>query len=309
MLDYILRRAFVAVLVMISISLFTFSLTQMAADPAVVLAGEGASTEDIEQARAAFGLDRPLPVQYASWAADVLRGDFGTSFRMGQPVMDVIEARLPTTLILAACGMVLAVLVAIPLGVAAAMRPGGWMDRLSLLIAVVGQAMPSFWLGLILIRIFGVKLRLLPISGATTPQHFVMPSIVLAVFVLPVIMRLTRSGMIEVLGSDYIRAARARGLGGNRVVFKHALRNAMVPVVALSAVQLGMLLGGSVIVETVFAMPGIGYLAWESISRADLPVIQAIVLIVSAIYVGLGVLSDLLNAFLNPRLRGAIGTS
>ncbi|MBN9887190.1 ABC transporter permease [Salipiger abyssi] len=309
MLDYILRRAFVAVLVMISISLFTFSLTQMAADPAVVLAGEGASTEDIEQARQAFGLDRPLPVQYAAWAADVLRGDFGTSFRMGQPVMDVIAARLPTTLILAACGMVLAVLVAIPLGVVAAMRPGGWTDKLSLLIAVVGQAMPSFWLGLILIRIFGVKLRLLPISGATTALHFVMPSIVLAVFVLPVIMRLTRSGMIEVLGSDYIRAARARGLGGNRVVFKHALRNAMVPVVALSAVQLGMLLGGSVIVETVFAMPGIGYLAWESISRADLPVIQAIVLIVSAIYVGLGVVSDLLNAFLNPRLRGAIGTS
>jgi len=193
--------------------------------------------------------------------------------------------------------------VAIPLGVLAAVYRDTWVDRLALLVAVVGQAMPNFWFALTLILVFSVGLHWLPVSGNTTWQHFVLPAIALGYYAMPSLMRLTRAGMLEVLGADYIRTARAKGLSPARVVFKHALRNAIIPVVALAAVELGFMLGGSVVIESVYSMQGLGQLAWDSISRNDYPVVQAVVLIIAVFYIGLTFLADVLNAALDPRMR------
>jgi peptide/nickel transport system permease protein len=194
---------------------------------------------------------------------------------------------------------------AIPLGVLAAVRPNSMFDRLALTVAVVGQAMPTFWFALTLILWLGVYWRLLPITGSETWQHFIMPAVALGYFVTPAIMRLTRAGVLDVLSSDYIRTARAKGLRPAKVLFKHALRNAIIPVVSLAAVQFGFMLGGSIVIETIFQINGLGYLAWESIQRKDLPTMQAIVLILAVIYVLLTLVADLVNAFLDPRLRVA----
>lgn len=196
-------------------------------------------------------------------------------------------------------------LLSIPLGVAAAVRPNSLIDRFALLVSVIGQAMPSFWFGLILIVVFAVNLGWVPVSGSNSWRHFILPTIVLGYYATPAIMRLTRAGMLEVLRSDYIRTARAKGMRPGKVLFKHALRNAVIPVVGLAAVQLGFMLGGSVIVESIFALNGAGFLAFESISRNDFPVVQALILIFSLIYVLLTLLADLLNAWLDPRIRVA----
>jgi peptide/nickel transport system permease protein len=206
-------------------------------------------------------------------------------------------------LILGALALSFALVLSIPLGVVAALKPNSWLDRLTLTIAVVGQAMPSFWFALLLIMLFGLTLRWLPISGSETWAHFVMPAVALGYYATPGIMRLTRAGMLEVLASDYIRTARAKGLRAPSVLFKHALRNAVIPVVALAAVQLGFMLGGSVVIETIFALHGLGYLAWESILHNDFPVVQAIVLLISLVYILLTFIADMMNAWLDPRIR------
>jgi peptide/nickel transport system permease protein len=253
--------------------------------------------------RKAYGLDRPLPLQYLDWLGRAALGDFGESLYFRSPVAALIAERLPTTLLLGGMALGFALLLSIPLGVVAALRPNSLLDRLALTIAVVGQAMPSFWFALLLVLLFGLTLKWLPISGSESWAHFVMPAVALGYYATPAIMRLTRAGMIEVLGADYIRTARAKGLRTPTVLFKHALRNAIVPVVSLAAVQLGFMLGGSVVIETVFAMHGLGYLAWESISHNDFPVVQAIVLLISLFYIVLTFLADLLNGWLDPRLR------
>jgi peptide/nickel transport system permease protein len=204
---------------------------------------------------------------------------------------------------LGGCALAFAVLLGVPMGVLAAVRPNTWVDRVALTISVIGQAMPSFFFGLILIIVFGVMLRWLPISGSSSWRHFILPSIALGYYATPAIMRLTRSGMLEVLASDYIRTAKAKGLRSGSVLFKHALRNAIIPVVSLLAVQFGFMLGGSLVIETIFAINGVGFLGYESIARADLPMVQAIVLLVSMFYVVLTFLADLFNAFLDPRIR------
>jgi peptide/nickel transport system permease protein len=303
MLGYALRRLFVALLVLLVVSLLTFWFTNVAVDPALAMAGEGARDADIARIRIQYGFDRPWPHQYVDWLGGWLSGDFGQSFRQRRPVMEVITERLPTTMALGFFSLVLACLVAIPLGVVAAMRPNTWLDRTALGLAVVGMAMPTFWFALILILIFGVNLKWLPISGTASLWHYVLPSVALAYYAVPPLMRLTRAGMVEVLASDYIRTAKAKGLRGPAILFRHALRNAIIPVVALAAVQLGHLLGGSVVIEAVFALDGIGFLAWEAINMGDLPVIQAVVVILSFFYVLLTFLADLLNAFLDPRIR------
>jgi peptide/nickel transport system permease protein len=229
----------------------------------------------------------------------------GRSYTLRQPVAGVILARLPVTMILGASAITFALVLAIPLGVVAAVRPNSMVDRFALALAVVGQAMPSFWFALTLILWLGVHWRLLPITGSGSWQNFVMPAVALGYYVTPAVMRLTRAGVLEVLSSDYIRTARAKGLRPMTVLFKHALRNAIIPVVALAAVQFGFMLGGSIVIETIFQINGLGYLAWESIQRKDLPTMQAIVLVLSVIYVGLTLAADLLNAFLDPRLRAA----
>jgi peptide/nickel transport system permease protein len=242
-------------------------------------------------------------VQYGDWLARAVRGDLGRSLFYPESVANLIFSRLPNTLTLAGMGLVLALLISIPLGVLAALRRNTWVDRSALGLAVLGQAMPNFWFGLILIFLFGLTLGWLPVSGSDTLWHFVMPAITLGWFSAPVLMRLTRGGMVEVLSSDYIRTAHAKGLPVRVVLFKHALRNAIVPVVALSSVQFGNMLSGSVVIETVFALQGIGYLAWEAISRRDFPVVQGILLLVALFYVVLTLAADLANAWLDPRIR------
>jgi ABC-type dipeptide/oligopeptide/nickel transport system permease component len=308
MLIYALKRFGLAVLVAVVVSALAFLLLRASGDVAIALAGEGARSEDIENIRRIYGLDRPLVVQYLDWAAKMARGDFGTSLFFKTDVHAIVLEKLPTTALLALFSLIFALAVSLPLGILAALYPNSWIDRLCLALAVIGQALPSFFFALILMIVFAVTLRLLPVSGSDSWAHFVLPTIVLGYYIAPAIMRLVRAGMIEVLASDYVRTARAKGLSSSSVVLKHALRNALVPVVALSAVQLGFLLGGSVVIETVFALDGLGYLAFQSITHKDLPVTQAIVTLLSLIYVGLTLAADLANAWLDPRIRVGSGS-
>ena len=300
---YILKRLALAFLVALFVSLASFLMLRAAGDPAIAMAGEGASAADIEYVRRQFGFDRPLLIQYLDWLTSAMTGDFGQSTYFPSPVSALIAERLPVTMTLGVCALGFSILVAVPLGVLAAVRPNSLIDRMALFVSVLGQALPNFWFALILILVLSVWFPLLPPSGNESWRHFVMPTLVLGYYSTPAVMRLTRSGMIEVLQADYIRTAHAKGLAPARIMFKHALRNAIIPVVSLAAVQFGYMLGGSIIIESIFALHGIGQLAWESISRADLPTVQAIVLVVSMIYVFLNLAGDLLNAWLDPRIR------
>ena len=305
MLIYSLKRLCVAVLVALVVSAIAFVALRLSGDPALAIAGEGARAADIELIRKTYGLDRPLVVQYFDWLTTVARGDFGQSLYFKTSVVSLIADKLPTTFIIGALSIVLALVLSIPLGVLAAVYQGSIIDRLALALAVAGQALPNFFFALILIMLFSIQLRWLPVSGSDTWAHFVMPTVALGYYVTPPLMRLVRAGMIEVLGADYIRTARAKGLSPTSVVFKHGLRNALVPVVALAAVQLGLLLGGSIVIETIFALDGLGYLAYQSITHKDFPVTQAVLLLLSLVYVLLTLFADLLNAFLDPRMRVA----
>ncbi|MEJ8474424.1 ABC transporter permease [Roseibium algae] len=305
MLHFILKRLLLAVLVAGTVSFISFSLMFLSGDPAAALAGETASGEDVEAIRVLYGFDRPMLVQYAEWLGAAVTGDFGESYYFKLPVASLIAERLSVTMILGVCGISFALLTAVPLGVIAAIRPNSLIDRAALFLSVAGQAMPSFWFGLILIVVFAIKLGWLPASGTSSWQNFVMPTIVLGYYAMPAIMRLTRAGMLDVLSSEYIRTARAKGASEARVLFKHALRNAIIPVVSLAAVQMGFMLGGSIVVESVFALHGAGYLAWESIGRNDLPTVQALILIFSMFYIVFTFLSDVLNAWLDPRMRSS----
>ena len=303
MQSFIFRRLVLSLFVITAISVITFVLSHVAIDPAAGVAGDSATAADIANIRAQYGFDRPLLVQYGAYLADLLRGDLGHSYLSGAPVAHLIAERAPVTALLAGLSISFALALSVPLGVLAALRPNSTIDRLALSLAVVGQAVPNFWAGLLLILLFGVNLGWLPISGSDSLAHYILPAITLGSFAMPALMRLVRAGMIEVLESDYIRTARAMGLPNRTVLFKYALRNAVLPVISLTAVQLGFMLGGSVVVESVFAIQGIGYLAWQSMSRADMPVIQAIVLLISLIYVVLTFLADGVNALLDPRIR------
>jgi len=304
MRKFLFRRAILAVMVMLTVLTVAFALTRLSGDLAVSIAGPNATAEDVATIRKNYGLDRPLPVQFLDWAGAAASGDLGRSYLYRAPVSGLIRERLPITVCLGLIGLAFALATAIPLGILAAMREGTLLDRAIGSVALIGQAMPSFWLGLLLIIVFGLKLQWLPISGVDTWDGYIMPGIVLAFSAIPALLRLTRAGMIEALSSDYVRTARAKGLSTGSIVLKHALRNAAMPVVSVAAVQLGFMLGGSIVIETVFALHGVGYLAWESISKNDFPVVQAVVLVLAIIYVGLTLLADMMNAVLDPRLRG-----
>lgn len=305
MLGYALKRLGLALLVALAVSAASFILLRMSGDVALAIAGEGARAEDVDLVRKTYGLDRPLIVQYGEWLGKTLTGDFGQSLYFKTSVAGLIADKIGITLILALLSLSLALAMAIPLGVLAALFPNTWIDRFSLALAVAGQALPNFFFALVLIMIFSIKLRWLPVSGSDTLAHFVLPTLSLGLYITPPFMRLIRAGMIEVLGADYIRTARAKGLSPTSVVMKHALRNALVPVVALAAVQLGFLLGGSIVIETIFALDGLGYLAYQSITHKDFPVTQAVLLILSVAYVLLTLCADLVNAWIDPRLRVA----
>ncbi|MEP3438253.1 MAG: ABC transporter permease [Hoeflea sp.] len=303
MLRFTLKRLAIAALVALTVSLVSFGLTYLSGDPAVSLAGEGATQADIDVIRKRFGFDQSIPVQYMNWAGRVLTGDFGDSYYFGAPVSQLLAERFPQTAKLGIFAIVFAIVVSIPLGILAAIHQNRTVDRFALALGTIGQATPSFWLALMLVWLFSVKLRWLPVSGSQTLVHFILPSIVLGYYAVPSMLRLCRAGMIEALQSDYVRTARAKGLLPSSVLFGHAIRNSILPVISVAAVEFGFLLGGSVVIESVFGIKGIGLLAWESIARNDFPTIQAIVLVYAMLYVWLTFLADMANAWLDPRIR------
>lgn len=300
---YILYRLFQAVIVIWGISLITFSLLHMFRDPALILLPPEATREDVELLRREMGLDRPLIIQYFKFLSGMAQGDFGKSFVAQRPALSLVLERMPMTLWLAASGLLLALIVSIPLGVLAAVRRNRIQDHSASVLAVLGQAMPLFWLDIMLIIIFAVKLRMLPASGAGGFKHIILPASGIAVSLLPILMRLTRSRMIEILSQDYIRTARAKGLGEKAVLFRHALRNALIPVITILGFQFGMLLGGAVITETIFAWPGVASLVVESIFNSDFPVVQAAVAVFAILIVLANLITDITIAWLDPKVR------
>ena len=297
-----MRRMAVALAVALTVSIVSFLLLHLSGDLAVAIAGPEASPDRVRAIRVEYGLDRSLAAQYGEWLWNAVRLDFGRSFYFREDVSKLVAERFPITFTLGVLSLGLALIVGIPLGVVAAVRRGTWLDRVASLVCVVGQAMPSFWFSLMLVSVFSVSLRWLPVSGNTSWRNFILPAVALGYYAMPAMMRMTRAGMLDVLSADYIRTAHAKGLSWRKIMVRHALRNAIIPVVALAAVQFGFLLGGSIVIETIFSLQGLGQLAWDSISRNDFPVVQWIVLILAMIYVGLTLVADILNGYLDPRL-------
>ncbi len=303
MLNYILRRGLMALLVALTVSFGTFALFHFATDPAQTIAGEDAPQEMVDDIREQYGFDRPVSVQYADWLGSALQGDFGQSYFWKQPVVDLIQEHAKVTIVLALAALGVTVLIALPLGISAALKPNSWVDRFALSTAVSAQAIPNFWLGLMLIILFSVTFPIFPVSGDATWKHYVLPALVLGASSVPAVMRLTRTGLLDVLSSDYIRTARAKGFMGHRLILQQAMRNALLPIVSVLAVQLGHKLGGSVVTESVFSMNGLGRLAVESIFNSDIPTVQSLILIFVLTFVLLTLAADLINAWLDPRIR------
>jgi ABC-type dipeptide/oligopeptide/nickel transport system permease component len=302
MKHFILRRlvqtAFTAVLV----SLIVFAMARLTGDPTLTLLPAEATEQDRNFFRKQYGLDRPLPVQYLTYVGNVLRGDLGVSFRYREPALGIVLERLGATLQLAVTSMILATLVALPLGVLSAIRRGTWLDAAVRAFAALGQSTPSFWLGLILVLVFAVELGWLPTSGRGGLQHLILPAVTLSFFTAGAVARLTRANMLESMRSDFVRFERLAGLPEHAIVLRHALRNAAIPVVTFMALQFGVLLSGAVVTETVFAWPGIGLLVVDAISTRDYPVIQATVLVTAFLILLLNLAVDLLYGWLDPRI-------
>jgi ABC-type dipeptide/oligopeptide/nickel transport system permease component len=303
MTSFLARRLAQALLVVLGVSAVVFYLLHLTGDPALLLLPPDATAEEIARFRSAMGFDDPLPVQYGRFLRGALAGDFGESLRHGQPAMGLILERLPATFELAGAAMIIAVGLAIPAGIVSAVRRNRPVDYLATVVALFGQSMPTFWLGIMLILTFAVHLQVLPSSGRGDLAHLILPALTLGLFTTARMMRLTRSGMLEVLGQDYIRTARAKGMGELPVVCKHALRNAAVPLLTIAGLELGTLLGGSVITETIFAWPGVGRLSVQAIYNRDYPVVQAAVFVLATTFVAVNLLVDVAYAYLDPRIR------
>jgi len=302
---YVVGRVLQAVVALLGVTCVVFLLVSLSGDPAFILLTPEAGEEQRAAFRELYGLDQPLPVQYARYVSHVARGDFGSSFAFNRPAIQVVLERLPATLLLTATAIALGVVVGMPAGVAAASKASGPLDRLVMALVLLGQSVPTFWLGLLMIRIFAVNLRLVPVSGHGTVLHLVMPAVALGLYLAALLARLTRSEMLEALAQDYVRTARAKGLSERVVTVAHALKNALLPIVTLIGLQLGALLGGAVVTETVFAWPGIGSLVLDAILRKDYPVVLAAVEFVAAAFIVINVALDLLYGYLDPRLRTA----
>ena len=303
MLRFIAGRLIVVLSVGLTLSIITFFLLNYVIDPAQAIAGEDALFEEIEQIREQYGFDRSITIRYFEWFSGIFQGDLGISYYWNKPVISLLIDRAPETITLALMSVSVTILISIPLGILAALNPNSLVDRIALGIAVTAQAVPNFWLGLIMILIFALAIPIFPVSGDKTFFHFVLPSIVLGASSVPAVMRLMRTGLLDVINADFIRTARSSGFYGWRLVFNHALRNALLPVVSVLAVQLGNKFGGSVITESVFAINGLGRLALESILGADIPTVQILVFVFAIIFLFFNLLADILNAYLDPRLR------
>jgi peptide/nickel transport system permease protein len=300
---YLFRRTLDAALVIVAVTVVVFFLLHLTGDPVRLMLPPEAPAEDVERLRRALGLDAPLPAQYARFLVGLFHGELGRSLRYNTPSLPLVLERAPATLLLATVATALAVAVSVPLGVAAAVWRGSAVDRLCSVLGAFGQSMPVFWLAIVLILVFSVRFRLLPSFGAGSPRHLVLPAATLALYSLARISRLARSAILETLGTDYVRAARAKGLSGRAVVLKHGLRNASLPIITVVAVEFGVLLGGAVVAETVFAWPGVGRLAVQAILTRDFPLVQAIVFVIATTLVVLNLAVDLLYAVLDPRIR------
>lgn len=302
---YLLKRLAQTIPVLIGISLLTFMLTRLTGDPAVLILGVEQPPEAYEKFRQENGLYDPLPVQYARFMLGVIRGDFGTSIRYREPALDLFVERLPATIELSGASLILSIVMGIPLGIIAALKRNSWIDNLVRVSTLFGQAVPTFYFGLMLIILFAVQFKFFPTGGRVDEgwRGLFLPALTLAVNLAPPIARFMRSSMLEVMGYDYIRTARAKGLQEWTVVVGHMLKNAMLPVVTIIGLQIGGLLSGAVITETVFAWPGIGRLAVQAVFQRDFPVVQVVVMITALVYVFTNLLVDLVYGFLDPRIR------
>ena len=300
---YILKRLFHSIFVLVGISLVVFIILHLTGDPAALLMPMDATPEQVAQFRQEMGFNDPILVQYWRFFKGTLRGDFGKSFRHSQPALDLVMERMPATIQLTLAAMVIALLVAIPVGIISAIRRNSILDHIGMTGALLGQSTPVFWLGIMLILIFSVTLQWFPSSGRGEIQNLVLPAITLGMFTMARTARMMRSSMLEVLGQEYMKTAKAKGLKPLTVVLKHALKNAAIPVVTIIGMELGTLLGGAVITETIFAWPGVGRLAVQAIYNRDYPVVQAAVFLLAAIFVLVNLVVDLLYTYLDPRVK------
>ena len=312
MADFLIQRSFISLVTLFLITVIVFAGVRMIpGDPARVMAGTEADAAGLEEVRQKYGLRDPLPVQYVKWAGRALRGDLGESIRTKEPVLRLISQKLPITLQLAAYSLVIALLIAIPAGVLAAVRRNTAWDYLASGVSLCGVSIPNFWLGIMLILLLSVRLQWLPASGFVSPfedlwgntQRLLMPAVVLGAALAAVLMRQTRNSMIEVLSADYIRTAYAKGLRTGLVVFRHAIRNGLIPVITIFGLQLGALIGGAVVTEQIFVVPGFGRLILEGVFTRDYPIVQGVVLITASAYVLVNLLVDVSYSLLNPRIR------
>jgi ABC-type dipeptide/oligopeptide/nickel transport system permease component len=300
---YVVGRVAQAVLALLGVTGVAFVLVSLSGDPAFILLTPEAGDAQRAAFRQMYGLDQPLAVQYARYLAHVVQGDFGRSFAFDRPALTVVLERVPATLELTSAAVALAIAVGVPAGLVSASRAGRFMDRGVMAVVLVGQSVPTFWLGLLMIRVFAVDLRWLPVSGRGTWGQLVMPALALALWLAALLARITRSEMLESLAQDYVRTARAKGLSEPDVAVRHALGNALLPITTLIGLQVGTLLGGAVITETVFAWPGVGTLVFDAILRKDYPVVLAVVELVAAGFIAINMTLDLLYGYLDPRLR------
>ena len=303
MKKFILKRLGYSAISLCLLALTIFLFVRLTGDPTVLLVEPGASREDMAMVRQQLGLDRSLPVQFASFVGDMLRGDFGKSFYYRTPVLELYLSRLPSSLLLAAAAMTFSLLIGIPSGIIAAVKVGRLPDSLGKMFALLGLSMPQFWVGLLLILFFSVYLGWLPSSGSGTAWHVIMPAFALGWYFAAAHMRITRSSMLDVLGSEYVKLARLKGLPEKRVIVKHALKNALIPVLTLAGINLVLMVNVAVVVETVFAWPGIGRLLYEGIAFRDFPVVQATVLLGGSMIVVVNLVVDVLYAVIDPRIR------
>jgi peptide/nickel transport system permease protein len=304
MLSFLARRLVLTLVVLLGVATLVFSLIHLVpGDPAQAMLGEGAAPEDIAQLRARLGLDRPLIEQYAAYMRGLAQGDLGVSLRTQQPVTQQIAERVPATAELAGAAMLVAVALALPLGVIAAVWRGTWVDQSAMALALAGISVPGFWLGPLLALVFAVELGWLPVSGRGTAAHLVLPAVTLGAALAAILARMTRASVLEELREQYVVAARARGASRARAVLVHALRNSLIPVVTILGLQLGAVLTGSIITETIFSWPGVGRLLIQSINFRDYPMVQGCILLIAVTYVAVNLVTDLAYGFADPRIR------
>ena len=300
---YILSRVFYACISLFLLSVTIFGLVRISGDPVILMAEPGAKEEDLQALRHEFGLDKPIYVQYGVFVAKLMRGDFGKSLYYRVPVLELYMSRLPASIELAGAAMLISIIVGVPIGIFSAVRVNTWLDSFGNIFANLGLAVPSFCVGLLCILIFSVDLNWLPSSGSGTVKHIIMPALALGWVLMASNMRLARSAMLEVLGSEYVKLARIKGLSERLVILKHAFKNAMIPVLTFASIQLALVMNGTVVVETIFAWPGIGRLAYEGISFRDFPVVQTTAILCGVTIVVVNLLVDILYAYIDPRIR------